>query len=329
MNTKLQTVRVGLFFVFGLALLWIVFETLSGGTIFRDRGYPLVAIFDDVKELRVGDEVRIAGVRVGAVSAAGLRGAQAQLTLSMDPGAQIPEDSVATIAMAGLLGGNYLAIQPGQSQRALAPGGELATRATPDLNSIMAQLGSLGESLQGSLGQLGGALSGGAEGDGIFARLDRLIVENSEQIRATTSNLEAITSKIASGEGTLGKLINDESAYDELLATVTEIRGAAAQANTFMADAQGLMAQLRNGEGTLGALLNDGSIAQEIQRTAANLREITDKIAAGQGTLGRLLADDSLYLEARSTLQKADRMIDSLGDQGPITALGVAGNALF
>ena len=60
-----------------------------------------------------------------------------------------------------------------------------------------------------------------------------------------------------------------------------------------------------------------------------NLRDISDKIAKGEGTLGKLLTDDSLYLSAQSTLKKADRAIDGLGDSGPITAVGAAANVLF
>ena len=43
----------------------------------------------------------------------------------------------------------------------------------------------------------------------------------------------------------------------------------------------------------------------------------------------QLINDDSLYNTAQNTLQKADRAIDGLNDSGPITAVGVAANALF
>jgi len=43
MNSSQQTIRVGLFFILGLALAWITFESLSGGKIFKKEGYTLVA----------------------------------------------------------------------------------------------------------------------------------------------------------------------------------------------------------------------------------------------------------------------------------------------
>ncbi len=62
MNSTQQTARVGLFFLLGLALVWVAFETLSGNNhFFRKQGYHLVASFADLKEVKVGDEVRMAG----------------------------------------------------------------------------------------------------------------------------------------------------------------------------------------------------------------------------------------------------------------------------
>jgi phospholipid/cholesterol/gamma-HCH transport system substrate-binding protein len=86
---------------------------------------------------------------------------------------------------------------------------------------------------------------------------------------------------------------------------------------------------VKSGKGTLGVLLYDDAAATNIKTTAANLRQISDKINNGQGTLGKLISDDGLYKDVQSTLKKADQMIDSLNDQGPITAVGVAAQAVF
>jgi phospholipid/cholesterol/gamma-HCH transport system substrate-binding protein len=67
MNNVQQTTRVGLFFLLGLALTWVTFQTLSGRNIFKSKGYTLVVGFESLKELKVGDQVRMAGVEVGAV----------------------------------------------------------------------------------------------------------------------------------------------------------------------------------------------------------------------------------------------------------------------
>jgi len=331
MNNTQQTLRVGLFFLLGVALVWVTFETLGSGKIWKDKGYTLVAGFDNLRELKVGDEVRMAGVKIGAVEKTRLANRRAEAVLRIDPKIKVPSDSVATISMAGLIGTNYIGVELGSPNvPPLAPGDELRTKVTPDLNTIMTQLGDLGQKLQGALGAFGNAMNGnGEEGGGLFQKLDRLVGENSGKINATMSNLQEITAKINQGEGTLGKLVNDPALHDELLATLGQIRGAADEAKTFVANAQDIVTQVKSGHGTLGTLLYDESAGNDFKALAKNLREVSDKLARGEGTLGKLINDDTLYSDARGTLKKADRALDSMSDAGPVSAVGVLANALF
>ena len=59
MNNIQQSARVGLFFLLGLALTWVTFETLSGGKGFKEDGYVIVAGFESLKELKEGDQVTV------------------------------------------------------------------------------------------------------------------------------------------------------------------------------------------------------------------------------------------------------------------------------
>jgi phospholipid/cholesterol/gamma-HCH transport system substrate-binding protein len=332
MNNAQQTARVGLFFLLGLALTWVTFETLSGGKLFRQEGYSLVAGFDSLRELKPGDEVRMAGVKVGVVESTALNPAKrrAEAVLRMDPDTKIPNDAVGTISMSGLIGTNYLSIDFGTpGVPVLPPGAELRTKTTPDFNTILADLGDLGQKLQGALGAFGDAMGSGGKGPGLFQKLDKLVTDNQEKISATMSNLQDITTKINRGDGTLGKLVNDPALHDELLATVRDIKAAAADAKLFMGNAQTIMDQVKAGKGTLGTLIYDDKTANELKTTVANLRAVSDKLEKGEGTLGKLINDDGLYQTAQSTLKKADRALDSLGDSGPITAVGIVGKSLF
>lgn len=326
MNNVQMTARVGLFFLLGCALVWVVFESLSDGPMFRDRGYPLTAEFADLRQLKAGDEVRIAGVRVGSVAETRLAGQRAVAVLSIDPGVSIANDAVAGIAMAGLLGNNYVAIRQGTGT-ALSPGSAIPTEEVPDLGTVVAKLGALGDELSDALGGLSEAF-GGAEG-GLFQRLDRLVADNSENLTRTIDNLQDVTAKIRDGQGTIGKLINDPTAHDSLIATIEEIRGGAAEIKVFVADARGILDQVRSGQGAIGTLLYDEQTGQDLRTIATNLRTLSEKLASGEGTFGKLLSDDSLYREAQGLLRKVDRALDSFSDQGPITAVGAAASVLF
>ncbi len=331
MNNPQQTARVGLFFLLGMALVWVTYESLSGGRLFKKEGYTIVAGFENLEDLKVADDVKMAGVSIGSVEKTRLSKGRAEAILRINPSVKIPSDATATIGMAGLIGTNYIGIDLGSPGAApLADGAEIRTKVTPDINKIMTQLGDLGQKLEGALGSFSTAVNGsGQAGGGLFQKLDRLITENSAKIDATMSNLQEITTKLNQGEGTLGRLINDPKLHDDLVATVGELKTAAGQAKTFIADAQGIVSQVKSGQGTLGVLLYDEQAAANLKGTVKNLKDLSDKVARGEGSLGRLINDDSLFLSAQTTLKKADRALDGMNDSGPITAVGIVANSLF
>jgi phospholipid/cholesterol/gamma-HCH transport system substrate-binding protein len=331
MNTAQQTARVGLFFLLGVALVWVTFETLSDGKLFEEHTHSLVAGFEDLRQLKAGDEVRMAGVKVGSVKLTRLAGRRAEAVLQIDPKVAIPNDATASIEMSGLIGGNYIAIDLGTpSAPPLPDGAEIKTTVAPDLNTLMTQISGLGKQLQDSLGSLTAGLNGDPKkGGGLLQKLDKLVTDNTDRVNATMTNLQQISDKINSGQGTLGKLINDPKLHDDLLATVDEIKSTAAQAKVFVTNAEGIMDQIKSGQGTLGTLVYDQKAADDIRASIANIRSVSDKLASGQGTLGKLINDDSLYNSAQVTIKKVDRTLDGLNDSGPITAVGIVVNALF
>lgn len=104
--------------------------------------YELTARFSTVGDLARGAEVRVAGVPVGAVQAIELDPqtyfAQATLTIRSD--IEIPDDSTAKIATAGLLGGAYVEIEPGGAMEVLSPGGEIQfTQGAVDMFDLIGQ----------------------------------------------------------------------------------------------------------------------------------------------------------------------------------------------
>ena len=329
MNNRMQTVRVGLFFLLGLALLWVTFESLNGGHVFKQKGYTLIARFDNLKGLHDGDDILMAGVRIGAVTKTRLADRRAEAVLTIEPEIKIPNDAVAMVATSSLLGTNHLEITVGSSGAPiLPPGTEIKTRNTVDMNEVIAKLGSLGDRLEQVVSDIGKNL-GSNDSSNIFKKIDKLVTDNGPKLTETISNLQDITAKIRNGEGTIGKLVNDSKLHDDLLASINEIKGAATDARTFVSNAQSIIDQMKSGKGAFGTLVYDEQTGNEIKITLKNIREVTDKLNNGQGTLGRLINDDTLLREAQGTMRKVDRAVDGLADQGPITAVGVAAKSLF
>ncbi len=106
------------------------------------RTYPLNAVFGRVDGVTVGSEVRIAGVKVGAVSGNALdpQTYEARVTLSVASGIKLPDDTIAKIASDGLLGGAHIALEPGGSDVLLKAGDTISiTQGSVDLLGLAMQ----------------------------------------------------------------------------------------------------------------------------------------------------------------------------------------------
>jgi phospholipid/cholesterol/gamma-HCH transport system substrate-binding protein len=116
---------VGLFVLLGLAGL--VFLSLKAANLasFGNRDtYTVSARFDNIGGLKSRSPVRSAGVTVGRVTSIGLdqKTYQGLVTMEIEKGVQFPRDSSAKILTSGLLGDQYVGIEPGAEEKTLAPG---------------------------------------------------------------------------------------------------------------------------------------------------------------------------------------------------------------
>lgn len=105
-------------------------------------GYELIAKFDRVDGLAPGNDVRLSGIKVGTIVEQSLEEDTffAVLRMEIDPKIHLPEDSSAKITSEGLLGGNYLALEPGGSDEVLGPGDEITiTQGSVDLLGLISQ----------------------------------------------------------------------------------------------------------------------------------------------------------------------------------------------
>lgn len=90
-------------------------------------GYTLHAKFDRIDGLTLGSDVRVAGVKVGSVTAEQIdpQTYQAEVEFTVANNVRLPKDTAAVISSDGLLGGKYIALEPGGDQAMVAPGGQL------------------------------------------------------------------------------------------------------------------------------------------------------------------------------------------------------------
>jgi len=113
--------------VLAAAVGFLVYAGQSTGFTGNDASYPLTASFRSVDGVTVGTDVRLAGVKVGTVTAIDLNPQTffADATISVRNDVLLPEDSTILVSSEGLLGGSFIELQPGGSPENLGPGDEI------------------------------------------------------------------------------------------------------------------------------------------------------------------------------------------------------------
>jgi len=109
-----------------IASYFLVFAyTSSKGGAYA--GYSLVAKFDRIDGLLVGNDTRISGVKVGSVVSIDIDPETflARVVLTVRNGLELPIDTVAEIVSESLMGGKYIALVPGGDKKTLAPGDKI------------------------------------------------------------------------------------------------------------------------------------------------------------------------------------------------------------
>lgn len=125
-NSRTIEILVGGFVALGLAALFLLAMQVSNLSEFQetDKGYRLFARFQNVGTLKVRAPVKIAGVLIGRVADIRLDNDhyEAIVELRIDPSYHLPDDTIASIYTSGLLGEQYIALEPGGSPDYLKDG---------------------------------------------------------------------------------------------------------------------------------------------------------------------------------------------------------------
>ncbi len=131
MERSRVNIAVGLFVLVGILALGYLSITLGRVSFLGGSGYVITADFPSIGGLKAGSTVEIAGVEIGRVEAIGLVDYQARVTLRINAGVKLQDDSIASIKTKGLIGEKYLRISPGGSERIISPNGRIREVEAP------------------------------------------------------------------------------------------------------------------------------------------------------------------------------------------------------
>ena len=147
MNENKSEVFVG-GLVVATALAFGVYVLQATGISTANSAYEIQASFRSAEGLKVGTDVRLAGVKIGTVAKLSLDNEtfKAQSTIAIDKDVLIPDDSSLTVASEGFFGGSFVEVLPGASFDYLAAGDEIVdTQGSISLIQLMMRFVSRGE----------------------------------------------------------------------------------------------------------------------------------------------------------------------------------------
>jgi phospholipid/cholesterol/gamma-HCH transport system substrate-binding protein len=247
--------------------LSIANTSIGGGT-----GYK--AVFTDVTGLNVGDDVDIAGVRVGEVTSIGVYGTnQAEVGFTLEPGHPLPASTTATIFYKNLVGARYIELGQGTGPvgQMLQPGGTIPiSQTTPALNltQLFNGFGPLFEALTpGDVNKLASEIIAVLQGEG-------------PTVTSLVSSVGQLTTTVAAKEKILDAVIKN------LTATVNTVNGR----GTELADLVTTLSQLVTGFAADRVPIGNAisSISQLTNATAGLLQGIRPPLKGDIAQLSRL-----------------------------------------
>jgi len=111
--SRTTQIIVGVFTLLGIAAMVYLSVRLGSVEILPAPGYTLFANFDNIAGLKTGNEVEIAGVKVGKVTSIRLKENRAHVAMRINQGVSIDDDAIASVLTSGLIGDKYVSVSLG------------------------------------------------------------------------------------------------------------------------------------------------------------------------------------------------------------------------
>ena len=336
-KSKRNTVRLGIYIAAGITLFIVAIYIIGSGKNLFQINVKVTALFEDVKGLKVGANVRFTGIDVGTVTKTVILSDSAvmvEMAIEDKVTPFIKKGTVATIASEGLMGSKIIVLLPGSpDEESIEKGDVLATIEAVEIDDILREIKVSSERISEVSNNLIDITDKMNRGEGIFGKIftDTAFAYNLSQ---SSKNLEEISARVNRGEGLIGRLFADtlfSSNLDSATMSIAEISD----------NLEDITDKISRGEGIFGTLFTDTTLTSNIyaasknlNRSSKNLEEltigmmdITGQISHGQGTINKLLVDsvfaDSLDVtlyQLNQTLREVEQASEALQRSGFVRA---------
>ncbi len=281
-----RAVIVGIFIFIGIAFLLAGILIIGNLRETFNAKMQVITRFDDVSGLQRGNNIWFSGVKIGTVSNLNFTGKSkvaVTMNISKDSKKYIRKDAKVKIGSDGIIGNKILIIYGG-------------TDEVPEVEQ--------GDTL-------------GVEKTFSSEDMINTIQENNKNLLVITNDFKVISKKLAAGEGTIGKLLNDSSVYENMEAATASLKSASARAGQLI-NSLAVFSSNLNKKGTLAnELTTDTVVFKSVTASVKQLQQIADTASAfitsfkqagtnPNTTIGVLLHDEEAGANLKATLQNLE-----------------------
>jgi phospholipid/cholesterol/gamma-HCH transport system substrate-binding protein len=306
--------RVGVIVFAALLLFGVMVVVVGGKTGFFLARSSYFARFANSQGLMGGNQVRLAGVTVGAVQDVEVPKQPGEdLTVRFDIERRyrhlVRTDSRVEIKTIGLLGDKYLEVTPGSPGKPLLePGSEIVAIRGGELEKILAGSGDLVDNVTAVAKSLKTILGRVEKGEGFVGELTSATPQGKElsrSLRQTIAATNALLEEVRTGKGLLGRLVSDEKLAESVSA---DLEGSVASLRRILGAVEKGAGQ---GDGLVPALLGDPegkkkffAMVDALKAAAEGLAGFSGELANGKGLLPTLVKDEEFARSLKKDLAR-------------------------
>jgi phospholipid/cholesterol/gamma-HCH transport system substrate-binding protein len=290
-----KAVIVGIFILVGLALLVAIILIMGGQRKSFSRTIHVTAIFDDVSGLQQGNNLWLAGVKVGTVRKITFN-SDSKVVVSMSILASmqshIHKDAKAKISSESLIGNKIVVLTGGSPQSPIIQSGDIlgiqTSLSTEDMMNTLQQnnknllvittdLKDLGHRLATGQGSLGKLMHDETLVNTLQGTLNKLNTAAGNS-KAFTDNLSSYTSRLLDKGSLTSEMVSDTIVFNRLRNTVIQMQQIAQSAQAVVNNIDKASSGLKNDSSPAGVLLNDAKAAADLKSTLNNLNMGSQKL---------------------------------------------------
>lgn len=299
-----RAITVGIFIFLGIVILIITIFTLGSQKKAFVKAVPVRAVFEDVSGLQIGNNVWLAGVKIGVIKKLNFvpdKGVEVTMNLDAHVAPLIHKDAKAKISSNGLMGNKIVVIYGGTKTAPAVQRDDLLQSEMPISTEDMLAM----------------------------------LQANNKNLLEITGNFKRISKKISDGEGTLGELLNDSSMAHDMRTTILALRSTVSNFKITALKTQEVAANLTlftshlNEQGTLmNDLVKDTTVFKDFKNTivqlkqaadtvtqiTTNIRNATAQLTKQNNVAGAMLNDEKLAASFKSAMSNLDSASKNLNE---------------